>query len=262
MDALFGKLFVDVIEAHELVAKEFLTSDCFARLILDSQTYQTQVIKGTLKPKWNASFTFDIAQESSSLIITLYDKNKSGKEDFMGQVTLPISSLKNTARVDDWHELQRTHGGKEKVKGSIHIAHRFESQIVSHRAQSTLTLPIRTGTTTSLTNIFTPINNTPIVPSAATAASFVAMPSTTATAPIVTDDDTITVFLKKQEEALRFLETQQVFLSEKYTSQIQSLRTQLEVEKQNLVSATSLLDNVTKSKNNLQEQIFAEKTSL
>jgi len=125
---MLGKLIVEVIEASDVVAKDLFKSDPYALVNVDSQSFKTQVIKSTLKPKWNESFAFFVANQNSELKVVLYDAEKSGKDQFMGQVIIPVTAFINKGKVDQWHELQKTPGGKEKVKGSLHIACQFDAE--------------------------------------------------------------------------------------------------------------------------------------
>lgn len=60
--------WLQVVEARKLVASDrSRSSDPFVILNLENKKVQTQVIKATLNPKWNQSFSFLIDDDSGKV---------------------------------------------------------------------------------------------------------------------------------------------------------------------------------------------------
>jgi len=207
---MLGKLIVEVIEANDVVAKDLFKSDPYAAVNVESQSFKTQVVKSTLKPKWNETFTFFVANQNAELKVVLYDAEKSGKDQFMGQIIIPFTAFRNKEKVDEWHELQKTPGGKEKVKGSIHITFHYNAE-------------------------------------------------NSVKAEIKALDDDLKQSLTRQEEYCRDLRDKAILLDEKYSKELSFLRTQLEVERNNLASANESLGKAISDKRALDETVLFER---
>jgi len=207
---MLGKLIVEVIEANDLVAKDLFKSDPYALVSVESQSFKTQVIKNSLKPKWNESFAFFVANQNTELKVVLFDAEKSGKDQFMGQIIIPFAAFKNKEKVDQWHELQKTPGGKEKVKGSIRISFHYDAENSVKEEIKAL-------------------------------------------------DDDLKQSLTRQEEYCRDLRNKAMLLDEKYSKELSFLRTQLEVERNNLAVANEALGKAISEKHALDETVLFER---
>jgi len=207
---MLGKLIVEVIEANDVVAKDLFKSDPYAVVNVESQSFKTQVIKGTLKPKWNESFAFFVANQNTELKVVLFDAEKSGKDQFMGQIIIPFTAFRNKEKVDQWHELQKTPGGKEKVKGSVHISFQYDAENSVKEEIKAL-------------------------------------------------DDDLKQSLTRQEEYCRDLRNKAMLLDEKYSKELSFLRTQLEVERNNLAIANESLGKAISDKRALDETVLFER---
>ena len=56
----------------------------------------TQKVKASRYPRWNETFEFDLANgegESGTVSIKVWDWDRVGEDDFMGQVTLCIAGI-------------------------------------------------------------------------------------------------------------------------------------------------------------------------
>jgi len=123
---MIGTLTVDVIEGDDLHSKELARPDPFVIIYVESQNQRTQFIKNNHKPKWNETFSFYVTQTNAELKCTVYDWEKSGNHRVIGQIAIPFTAFKNKEKIDNWFDLQPSPGGKEKVKGSIHISYLFD----------------------------------------------------------------------------------------------------------------------------------------
>jgi len=51
--------------------------------------------EGTINPKWNQTFKFDILNGSEDLEMLVLDRDLYASDDFLGKVTIPLSTLKD-----------------------------------------------------------------------------------------------------------------------------------------------------------------------
>jgi len=69
------------------------TSDPYAILrVRGTQVGKTKVIDKTLNPSWKDDFTFEFLQ-SDVLEVSLFDKDKIGKDDPLGNVVIPMNQV-------------------------------------------------------------------------------------------------------------------------------------------------------------------------
>uniref|UniRef100_H3CPZ6 HECT-type E3 ubiquitin transferase n=1 Tax=Tetraodon nigroviridis TaxID=99883 RepID=H3CPZ6_TETNG len=54
---------------------------------------QTKTIKKTLNPKWNEEFFFRVCPQKHRLLFEVFDENRLTRDDFLGQVDVPLSHL-------------------------------------------------------------------------------------------------------------------------------------------------------------------------
>ncbi|XP_030885609.1 E3 ubiquitin-protein ligase NEDD4-like [Leptonychotes weddellii] len=54
---------------------------------------QTKTIKKTLNPKWNEEFYFRVNPSNHRLLFEVFDENRLTRDDFLGQVDIPLSHL-------------------------------------------------------------------------------------------------------------------------------------------------------------------------
>uniref|UniRef100_A0A7S3DCA9 Ras GTPase-activating protein n=1 Tax=Palpitomonas bilix TaxID=652834 RepID=A0A7S3DCA9_9EUKA len=89
-----GKLMVNILSASGLLAKDLNgKSDPYCTVTLGTQKYNTEVIWKNLSPDWNAEFTFNVPMKQLSLQISVYDFDKIGSHDFLGEVNIPLTQL-------------------------------------------------------------------------------------------------------------------------------------------------------------------------
>mmetsp|Transcript_25250 Transcript_25250/g.39631 ORF Transcript_25250/g.39631 Transcript_25250/m.39631 type:complete len:277 (+) Transcript_25250:363-1193(+) len=125
---------VALLEAKGLVAADRGgTSDPFVQVNITGQKMQkTKVIKKTLDPQWNETKSFVLAPskadpdarlEGKILSCEVFDFDLIGGNDFLGQVSFPLSNLNVQEVFDQWLPLKPREGKekKDKVTGSIHV---------------------------------------------------------------------------------------------------------------------------------------------
>ncbi|XP_062269556.1 E3 ubiquitin-protein ligase NEDD4-like isoform X6 [Platichthys flesus] len=94
-------LRVKVIAGIDLAKKDILgASDPYVKLSLyvadenkELALVQTKTIKKTLNPKWNEEFYFRVCPQNHRLLFEVFDENRLTRDDFLGQVDVPLSHL-------------------------------------------------------------------------------------------------------------------------------------------------------------------------
>lgn len=85
---------------------------------------KTKVVKKSLNPTWeNEIFRIPTTANTSNLDISVWDEDIVGKDEFMGQVTIPVADFTSGSK-EKWYPLaQRKEkgGDKEEVTGEILI---------------------------------------------------------------------------------------------------------------------------------------------
>lgn len=61
--------------------------------------------EGTLNPKWNQMFKFDIKKGTEDLEILVLDRDLYASDDFLGRVVIPLSTLNDQMKMDTWYDL-------------------------------------------------------------------------------------------------------------------------------------------------------------
>ena len=93
-----------MIKAEDLMAADFSgKSDPFCVLELVNNRLQTNTVYKTLNPTWDKVFEFRVRDIHESLVVTVYDED-SDKNDFLGQVVLPLLNIKNDQL--KWYQLK------------------------------------------------------------------------------------------------------------------------------------------------------------
>ncbi|XP_017694619.1 PREDICTED: E3 ubiquitin-protein ligase NEDD4-like [Lepidothrix coronata] len=94
-------LRVKVVSGIDLAKKDiFGASDPYVKLSLyvadenrELALVQTKTIKKTLNPKWNEEFYFRVNPTNHRLLFEVFDENRLTRDDFLGQVDVPLSHL-------------------------------------------------------------------------------------------------------------------------------------------------------------------------
>jgi Ca2+-dependent lipid-binding protein len=91
------RLNVTVVSASNLPQKDLLGS-CDAYCVLGpdkKMSVQTQVVKNTYSPTWKEVFCFDVTSDEY-IQLRVYDWDRTGQHDFVGQIKIPIDAAKTT----------------------------------------------------------------------------------------------------------------------------------------------------------------------
>lgn len=114
-------LTVNLVEAKDLIPMDSNgLSDPYVILSCESQKFTSNCIPETLNPVWNEEFFFNIESGNETLKLTVMDKDVLMPDDFEGEVTIPMSLLKDQMKLDQFFILSQ---GKEGLKqGRIHLS--------------------------------------------------------------------------------------------------------------------------------------------
>ncbi|KAM9735855.1 E3 ubiquitin-protein ligase NEDD4-like isoform 7-T7 [Menidia menidia] len=127
-------LRVKVIAGIDLAKKDIIgASDPYVKLSLyvadenkELALVQTKTIKKTLNPKWNEEFYFRVCPQNHRLLFEVFDENRLTRDDFLGQVDVPLShlptedpSMERPYTFKDFLLRPRSH--KSRVKGYLRL---------------------------------------------------------------------------------------------------------------------------------------------
>jgi len=120
-----GRIMVQVVEARNLARKDLLSkSDPYCELsiihkhslsILTS-SQKTTTINNNQNPIWNQTFTLNVTNSETELLkVKCWDNDPMSFDDVIGEVDIPLFSLRNGVPKDEWYQLFPAKGG------SIHL---------------------------------------------------------------------------------------------------------------------------------------------
>jgi hypothetical protein len=113
------QLTVQVQEGRNLVKKDFLGgADPYCVLELKHHRYTTRCCKSTLNPVWYEEFKFNNVDPNDRLIISVWDRDKFGKDEFMGQVILGGSEIRTS---ETWYALRARPSSPDRVSGEVKL---------------------------------------------------------------------------------------------------------------------------------------------
>ncbi|XP_065060296.1 E3 ubiquitin-protein ligase NEDD4-like isoform X2 [Rhopilema esculentum] len=100
-DSNIALLKINVIAGLNLAKKDiFGLSDpyCIVKLYEENRDdvidqSQTKIQKKTLNPQWNATMYYRVKKSSSRLLFEIYDENRLTRDDFLGEVDLPLTDI-------------------------------------------------------------------------------------------------------------------------------------------------------------------------
>lgn len=133
-----------IVRARDLIAKDRhlltrqrTTSDPYVEVFLglDQRIGQTTVVEKNLNPEWNATFTFHLSTESSSMqyktaegeeaagivFLKLYDEDVLTDADLMGTLVVPIPATTEQKSVTKWYPVETLFCPNAKGDVEIHM---------------------------------------------------------------------------------------------------------------------------------------------
>ncbi|XP_070531830.1 synaptotagmin-1-like [Ptychodera flava] len=108
-----GLLTVRLIEARELQPRDFSgTSDPYCKISVvpsSGKTLQSKVHRKTLDPEFKESFVFEVPESElhqQRVKIELYDFDQFSRDECVGLVTLPLTNVDLSEKVELWKEIK------------------------------------------------------------------------------------------------------------------------------------------------------------
>jgi Ca2+-binding EF-hand superfamily protein len=100
-------LTVKVIKAQNLLPMDIgRKSDPFVILSCENQQIETRYISIDQNPVWDETFTFQIQKGTEDLSVIVMDHDVTGRHDFEGQVEIPLQSIADQMKHEQFFELQ------------------------------------------------------------------------------------------------------------------------------------------------------------
>jgi E3 ubiquitin-protein ligase NEDD4 len=121
-----------VLAGHNLAKKDiFGASDPYLRIDLVTihgeeveDSVLTKTKKRTLNPRWDEEFIFRVKPTDHKLVLEVFDENRLTRDDFLGMVELPLTSMPREAEgrtVPNKFYILRPRSAKSKVKGHLQL---------------------------------------------------------------------------------------------------------------------------------------------
>jgi hypothetical protein len=94
--------------------------DAYCVLTVENSYARTRTVSKSLNPLWTEEFHLELSSpDVSSLVVTLWDENKSSKDRILGKLQIPISKVKEE-QTEEWYPL--TYASPNAfVSGDVHI---------------------------------------------------------------------------------------------------------------------------------------------
>nr|XP_020446135.1 rasGAP-activating-like protein 1 isoform X1 [Monopterus albus] len=113
-----------VDEARDLAPRDISgTSDPFARIIFNSHSAETSIIKKTRFPHWGETLELELDPEEpieeGSVTVEVWDWDMVGKNDFLGKVDIPFSCLHKTPLLQGWFRLLPLRNNEADAGGKL-----------------------------------------------------------------------------------------------------------------------------------------------
>ncbi|XP_065168760.1 E3 ubiquitin-protein ligase Nedd-4 isoform X2 [Atheta coriaria] len=137
-DEPISKLRLKVIRGQQLAKKDiFGASDPYVRIDLNNVSNETvdsvltKTKKKTLNPKWNEEFIFSVKPTEHKLLLQVFDENRLTRDDFLGMVELPLSTLpqeQDGRTINPVKYILRPRSGysaRSRVRGTLEIYHAY-----------------------------------------------------------------------------------------------------------------------------------------
>lgn len=87
-----AKVSLQYLQAQHLPKKDLLGSvDPYCVLRLGSKEHKSSTIKKNYNPEWKEDFVFNITDEKEELVVTLYDWDRTSKDDLIGCARVKVT---------------------------------------------------------------------------------------------------------------------------------------------------------------------------
>ncbi|XP_062381684.1 synaptotagmin Vb [Sardina pilchardus] len=127
-----GQLTVGVLQAQDLPAMDIGgTSDPYVKVYLlpdKKKKFETKVQRKNLCPVFNETFMFKIPYAElggKTLVLQVFDFDRFGKHDVIGQITIPMNSIDMAQPLHEWRDLENGEKEEQEKLGDICISLRY-----------------------------------------------------------------------------------------------------------------------------------------
>jgi hypothetical protein len=114
------ELHITVLQARNLSAKG--SNNTYAKVVLDTQSSTTKVVKKELNPVWDENFSFVWSAEQRYARVEVWDTDPllSSRDNFLGVVYIPILSMPYGGADAKWYTLGKR-SSRSRISGEIQI---------------------------------------------------------------------------------------------------------------------------------------------
>jgi hypothetical protein len=123
-----GHMKISIVEAQNLPKMDiFGTCDPFVQIQFEGNTYKTEVVKQTLAPEWNQSWSLEVHRLDSPISMVVYDWDRGvdGKDsdyDSCGDAVFDIEhELEGELEFDKWIAIFQKIKGIDRARGSVRV---------------------------------------------------------------------------------------------------------------------------------------------
>eukprot|EP00762_Andalucia_godoyi_P000002 ANDGO_02448.mRNA.1 hypothetical protein GUITHDRAFT_77168 len=129
-----GQIAIQIVACRDLFIKHASKNrlNVFVEVTFNKEgPHKTEVISDTMHPSWaNEVFAFDVntshqQDNASALFLQVLDHSSSSEDGFLGQLTIPLSSLIPSEPTEGWFALQKR-SAKSLVTGDIYVILLYE----------------------------------------------------------------------------------------------------------------------------------------
>jgi Ca2+-dependent lipid-binding protein len=103
---------ISVVKARDLIKADLVgSSDPYVVLTIGDRTISTVVVKNSLNPEWNQNFEVSLPTKPTHVALKVWDKDSVGKDDFLGEATVPLVFGDEHKEYQDWVPLTKIKSG-------------------------------------------------------------------------------------------------------------------------------------------------------
>jgi hypothetical protein len=118
-------------------------SDPFVKIMFGNERKRTTVVRKNLNPVWNESFKFEVPSLmndliSRELVIEVWDWDRVGRDDFIGQRIWILEQLSDGKPIEDWFEMK---ADRVDVESHVKILTALHQSSLRRRAREEEIMP-------------------------------------------------------------------------------------------------------------------------
>lgn len=115
-------LNITVIEARSVKVSDYDSqSDLYVLIECANQSAQTKHLEGMQNPVWDETFQFEIYNGKEEIKVCIMDKKLMKQDTIVGVLYIPLSTLKDQVKIEDWYSLDSPIIGEGKPNGRIRL---------------------------------------------------------------------------------------------------------------------------------------------